>query len=340
MNDFQPHSFDVRGFLWSLVCLALVIGLVVAGRYGVVIAWEHFDTESQIAAVETVDFTPKVTEASAAEVEANVPSRFVIDAPLPTLSAHSYILADMDSDGVFAQKNGTTVFPIASITKLLTALVAREQLAASSTITITEADRAATLGTPGSVQRDETFSLEDSFYPLLTESNNSIAYALARTKGTTTFMDAMRAKAKDIGMTLTSLEDPSGISQHNAASALDIYLLARHMYVHAPDLFDMTRARNKSIEAKSGRAYTFSNFNTVYETGNYLGGKIGYTDAARQTMTTIFQVSVSSTATSTEHATATIGITVLGTNDRKGDTEALLRWFKKNARLASTTPKN
>lgn len=339
MHDFQPHSFDTRGFLLSIAGLVVLVGLVAAGRYGVVIASEHMTHESQVAAAEMAAADAQRAELhekhAAAKAEQNKPSLFIVEKAPPKIAARSFILADMDSDVVFAQKNGTTIFPIASITKLLTALVAKEELAASTTISITESDRRASQGTPGSITRDESFSLADSLYPLLTESNNSVAYALARAAGTEEFMRAMRAKAAEIGMTLTTLADPSGISEHNAASALDIYLLTRHLYAEAPDFLAMTRATDMHIAATSGRTYSFSNFNVFSGRDQFVGGKTGYTDEARQTMTTVFKVPIENST-----ATATIGIIVLGSDDRKRDTEALLRWFTSAAQLATTTPAN
>lgn len=334
MYDNNPHSFDTRGLLWSLVILVSVVGSIgVSARYGTAIAAGFFERESQTAAAEGFALgEPEVvpSKQTVAEAKHNVPSRFIVNAKPPRLAARSFIVADLDSDAVFAQESGTTIYPIASITKLLTALVAKEVFAATTSVSVTELDRRLTFGSPGSILRDETFALMDAFNPLLTESNNSVANALAREYGTETFMDAMREKAASIGMTQTTLEDPSGISPQNAASALDIYLLTRHMYVHAPELLAMTRAKNTSVKAKSDRSYTFSNFNVFVGRDTFLGGKTGYTDMARQTMTTVFTVPVGST-------TATVGIVVLGTDDRRRDTDALLTWFTENAQMASST---
>lgn len=330
-ND--PHSFDTRGLLWSLGILAGIVGVTFGGaKYGTAIAANYFYPESQVAAVPAALDVPLAPEREEyiPELEVNVPSRFTVDAPIPQIPARSFIIADLDSDVVFAQKSSTTIYPIASISKLLTALVAEEQLSASTTVTVNDEDIRLTFGTPGSVPRGESFVLGNSFYPLLTESNNTIANTLARTASTSAFMDAMRRKAASIGMTLTSLEDPSGISAKNAASALDIYLLTRHIYAHSPHLLDLTRAKNTSVKSVDGTSYTFNNYNVFSGDARFIGGKTGYTDQARQTMTTVFKVPVGTT-------TATLGIVVLGSDDRKRDTEALLRWFTSFAKFASST---
>ncbi|MFZ2886391.1 MAG: serine hydrolase, partial [Minisyncoccia bacterium] len=326
MHDSNSHSFDSRGFLFALGALALVIMLGAGVKYGSAFAHERFARESESALAAAAQAEAELTTLQnkhAMEREEAVrkarPSRFVMNgAPPPKTTARSYVVGDVASTVIFAHKKAVETFPIASLTKLLTALVARETFPPSQTIELTEPDRRATGGYPGSILRDETFKLEDSFRALLTESNNSIAYALERTGGGEKFMEAMRAKAKEVGMDATTLEDPSGISANNAASALDVMVLIQHLYDAAPDLLEIARKSGAAITAESGRTYRPGNYNVFSSDPHFIGGKTGYTTEARQTYASIFEVEI-------EGETALIAIAVLGSDNRKADTEALLK---------------
>ena len=213
---------------------------------------------------------------------------------------------------------------MASLSKLLTALVATSTISGSAKITITADDRRETDGTPGSITRTDTFSATDLYYPLLMESNNSVAYAFARTVGTTTFMNALNAKAQSLGMHWTFMDDPSGISPKNTSSASDLFKLTQYIYENQPYFLALSALPKETIKAQSGRAYAIPNFNHFAGNPEFVGGKSGYTDEAHETMTSVFNVP-------TSQGTTTIAIIVLNAKDRKADVEKLLAWFKSAA---------
>lgn len=322
----HPNSFDTRGFVFGICCIAGVVALFSITRIALAQVSEHIASEpyQNLAAVET-----KLAALREKHITASVevaPRFTTNNAPLPKVSAKAFLVGDVDSGVQYASKNETTPRPIASITKLLTALVAQETLSPKRMITLTRDDRVQTEGTPGSITRDETFSVDDLLDSLLMESNNSVAYALARTDGTSAFMQKMYEKSREAGMKATMLDDPSGISEKNAASAADIFALTRFVHGEAPELLDITRAKTNTITAKSGRTYSLANFNVFTSRPDFVGGKTGYTDAARETMTTVFEVPVGD-------ETATISIVVLGSEDRKADVSKLLAWFTRNAEI-------
>lgn len=246
----------------------------------------------------------------------------------PKISAKSFLVADVRTGEVYAEKNADTAFPIASVSKLMVALVANETIHFDRLVTVTTDDRIQTEGTPGSILANETFSVGDLIYPLLMESNNSVAYALARYYGQQNFYDWMNAKARAVGMEHTSYDDASGISENNVASASDIFKLTRYIHNSQSFILNVTRTPERNITAESGRTYNLRNFNHFYGSKEFLGGKTGYTTEARETMTSVFEVPVKNSTT-----TATVSIVVLGSADRKTDVERLLAWFKANARV-------
>ena len=242
----------------------------------------------------------------------------------PKVTAKAFIVADIHSGAVYAEKDADTGFPIASISKLLTALVANETIHFDRTLTVNADDRAQTDGTPGSIARGETFTVGELLYPLLMESNNSAAYTLARYNGQENFVGWMNDKAKAIGMEHTHMEDPSGISPENVASASDLFKLTRYIHDSQSFILNLSREPEKTMKAENGHTYTFANFNHFAGNKEFIGGKIGYTEEARDTMTAVFELPV-------KGVTTTVAIVILHSEERKADVEKLLAWFKKAA---------
>jgi len=250
------------------------------------------------------------------------------EVPVPKVSAKAFLIADIETGAVYAEKAADTPYPIASISKLLTALVANETIHFDRTLTVNSDDRAQTDGTPGSIVKGDTFTVGELLYPLLMESNNSAAYTLARYNGQENFMQWVNDKAEAIGMEDTHMEDPSGISPQNTASANDLFKLTRYIAKNQSYILNLSREPQKKMKAENGRTYSFANFNVFMGNPQFLGGKVGYTPEAHETMTTVWELPV-------QHATATIAIIVLQSEDRKSDIQNLLTWFK---RAATTTP--
>lgn len=245
-------------------------------------------------------------------------------APVPRVSAKAFLVADLRTGDVYAEKNAEIQYPIASVSKLLTALVANETIHFDRTLTVNGDDRAQTDGTPGSIVKGDTFTVGELLYPLLMESNNSAAYTLARYNGQENFVGWMNDKAKAIGMEKTHMKDPSGISPENISTANDLFKLMRYIEDSQSFILNLSREPEKKLKAENGRTYNFANFNHFAGNKDFLGGKVGYTDEARQTMTAVFEVPV-------RGATSTIAIVILGSEERKNDVEKLLNWFKRNA---------
>lgn len=312
MHDFKPHTFDTRGFRFALVFFGVGIGLLSIVRFGVAIADVNFFKETQVAAVTP---TQPVVATTAPTTPPTPPTN-----PVPKVSADAYLVANLTSGTILASKDSETAYPIASLSKLLVALVARETLSPTTTVTITNDDRRQTEGSPGSIGRVESFTASDLYYPLLMESNNSVAYAFARTFGTDEFIRRMLRLSHTIGMDATLLDDSSGLSERNTASARDLLALTSYIYKNVPDLLEITRTKSKTIQAESGRKYSFGNFNHFSGRTDFVGGKTGYTDEARETMVSAFTVP-------TKTGTSTIAIIILHSDDRRSDVQKLLAWY-------------
>lgn len=247
------------------------------------------------------------------------------DGALPRVSASAFIVADLVSGTVYAERDATRPRPIASISKLFTALVARETIRDDRTMTVTRDDQSQTEGVPGSIRASESFTVDELLYPLLMESNNSAAYTLARYEGGEQFIKRINQKTAALGMSATTLDDPSGLSANNVSSPRDLVTLLRHINDYHSIMFDITGARTKTLRAENGRTYTFTNFNHFAGDEGFVGGKTGFIAEAGQTYAGVFDIP-------TEAGTSTIAIVVLGSEDRKKDTAALLSWYRNAVR--------
>jgi D-alanyl-D-alanine carboxypeptidase len=146
----------------------------------------------------------------------------------PRISSLSYLVADLDSGKVLLSQNINQQLPIASITKLMTAIVADETLGLDTRTTITK-DAINTYGTQGELRKGETYSVLELFYPLLLESSNDAAEALAYTKNRTSFITNMNGKAKSIGLLNTNFDDASGLSSNNISTVTDLFRLTQYI---------------------------------------------------------------------------------------------------------------
>jgi len=156
-----------------------------------------------------------------------------VDDPLDLRSSVALVV-DQDTDEVLFEKNPDAVLPIASITKLMTALVTIESdLSLDETLLVTRSDRTVdrvrSRLVPGvKLSRGEALHLA------LMSSENHAAQLLGRTYpgGLTAFVEAMNAKAQMLGMHDSRFVDPTGLSPDNRSSPTDLVRLVKAAYDH------------------------------------------------------------------------------------------------------------
>ncbi len=245
------------------------------------------------------------------------------DVPPPAVSAHSYLVADLDTGDVYAEQNGQEERPIASVTKLVTALVANETIMFDHKVEITRGN----LIEPYKDATDTTpvrFVVGDLLYPLLMESNNHVADTLAHYYGEPAFVGWMNTQAQALDMGSTTFVDPSGISRDDVSTPEDLYRLAVYLANKKSFVWKITRTPEKTIIADDGSSYAFSNFNEFSNLPSFVGGKVGQTVPAGDTMVSVFSLPF-------QGESRRIAVVVLGSNDSTGDTKALTDWFTKSA---------
>lgn len=236
---------------------------------------------------------------------------------LPFVFAKSFAITDIETGAKIVEKNASDIRPIASVTKLMTALVSLDILRQNNTVTLTQ-DAIDTYGNSGGFSTNQSYRVSELIYPLLLASSNDAAEAYAEHSGRPYFISLMNDKAKQLGMIHTIYADPSGLSPQNSSSALDLCLLVTHIYKYKPYILEVTHLPNYTVGTQ-----TWKN-NSEFVTKNYfVGGKSGYIPEAEKTYAGIFEVTFKT------GETRLVAITLLSSTNRVYDIEALRSYIEK-----------
>lgn len=235
-------------------------------------------------------------------------------------TAEAYMIADIDTKQIFLESNSEAVYPIASVTKLMTAIVANESIIFDKETTITQS-MLDIEGETGGLRLGESFSTTDLLYPLLLESSNDAAEALAQSSDYNNFIGLMNAKAQVLGMDKTKYSDPSGLDPRNVSNATNLFTLARHYIKNEPLLLSITKTKEKTIATTTTHdMHKWVNTNGFVTREDFLGGKTGRTDEAKESMISIFKVLWNGSYRD-------VAVIVLRSDDRIADTQRLMQWL-------------
>ncbi|MCR2820283.1 D-alanyl-D-alanine carboxypeptidase family protein [Lederbergia panacisoli] len=224
------------------------------------------------------------------------------------VSASGAILMEKDSGRVLYEKNAHDIHRIASITKIMTAILAIESGKMNKVVTIKK-EAVYTEGSSIYLQIGEKMKLEDLVYGLMLRSGNDAANAIADYIGGSVegFVFLMNQKAEELGMTNTKFANPHGLDDSEAhySTAYDMALLTRYAM------------KNKSYQKISGtKVYKFQRENgpqswinknrLLTEKYKYCtGGKTGFTKRAGRTLVT----------TAEKNGTELIAVTLRASDD-------------------------
>ncbi|MDP3013899.1 MAG: CapA family protein, partial [Candidatus Subteraquimicrobiales bacterium] len=205
-----------------------------------------------------------------------------------------------------------------SVTKLFTAIILDENRNQDD-ITKISARALNTQGKNGGFYLNEKIKTADLIYPLLLESSNDAAEAIAEHSGRDIFIEKINEKVKELGLLSTSFKDPSGLSEKNQSTASDLFLFAKYLNSQKQDLLQITT--KKSFNNKKHIWFNHSQF-LGFE--GYMGGKRGYIDKSLQTALSVFSIPLG------ESGTRNVGIIVLRSPDRYKDIQNIFNYLKKN----------
>jgi serine-type D-Ala-D-Ala carboxypeptidase (penicillin-binding protein 5/6) len=239
--------------------------------------------------------TAEPTARASAALDASSAAISVTLAKVPDIQATTAFVFDGDTGEIYYTKDADVERPMASTTKVMTALLAIEAGGLYRAVTI-GADAEA-LAVPGSsrmgVSAGEKIRLRDLLYGLLLPSGNDAAVAIADEVGGSeaAFVDLMNARARELGLTHTHYTNPHGLNDdpNHYSSARDLATLEAAA-LKLPEFVKIASMPHYSIpETRTHKGYELQTGNDLLAGSRSpypgaIGGKPGYTVAARYTM--------------------------------------------------------
>lgn len=244
---------------------------------------------------------------------------FTYQLKAPSVSATEYLVADVETGTVLMSRHAGEAAPIASITKLVTALVATEYINLDKEITVPES--ALVYTSVPRLKAGQSLRAYDLLFLLLQESSNEAAETLASAVGRRQFIDHMNEKARAMSLTRTLFTDPSG-AKEDISTPEDLFALLRYIRDNRSFVFDITTGSLKDSAYGDPAFQNVNNFNKIPgAAGELLGGKVGQTNDAGETYAGIFSVRIGS-------ETREVAVIILGARDAQADVKKLLQFVR------------
>lgn len=241
--------------------------------------------------------------------------------PLPNLSARASLVKDLSTGAILYQKDANLPLPIASTTKIMTALVASEYFKPNSVLKVNIG--ASVSGAKVGLIKGEDLSFRSLLYGMLLNSGNDAAYAVAENYpgGILGFVSAMNKKAQSLNLINTHFENPAGFDHpRHFSSAKDLSLVTEEALKDSSlsRIFATKETNIVSIDKKY--THTLANLNRLLsQVKGVLGVKTGYTKEAKENLVTLVERD--------GHQILTV---VLGSDDRFGESTKLIEWVYAN----------
>ncbi|MBI5152968.1 MAG: D-alanyl-D-alanine carboxypeptidase [Parcubacteria group bacterium] len=239
------------------------------------------------------------------------------DVPDIEVGAYAVLITDLTTQVDLFAKNQDLVWPIASVTKLLTAAAAEEISTPKQPIIISK-EAVGIEGSSGNLVVGEKFYLDNLVQLMLLVSSNDAAKAIEEELGSKLLV-RMRSIITGLGLSRSHIEEVTGLSPQNVSTPRELKSIVQYIYRVHPELFHMTKAREVVISSASKKHKLVNiDYLALHPELGFLGGKTGTIDESGQNIVALF-----------EHNNHTISIILLGSTDRFKDVEALLQWTKR-----------
>ena len=204
------------------------------------------------------------------------------------VNTNKYILMDMDTNRIIIGENINEVKSVASISKIMTAILAIESGKMDDKVTVGDEILAA-YGSGIYIKQGEVLTLKDLVYGLMLRSGNDASYAIAKYVGGSVenFVKKMNEKAIEIGMKNTTFNNPNGLDEEkgNYSTAYDMAILTS--YAMKNNEYQKITKTKKYVLKTNMNVYSWTNKNKLLKLYKYAtGGKTGYTKIAKRTLVT------------------------------------------------------
>ena len=235
------------------------------------------------------------------------------------------LVLDQDTNEVLFSKNSLAVLPIASLTKLMTAVVVTEaNLPFDETLTITDDDIDTEKGSRSRLRVGTQLRRDEMLHLALMSSENRAAHALGRSYpgGLTAFVAAMNRKARALGMNDTTYVEPTGLSSRNQSSAHDLAILVNAAH-EVPIIRELSTSPEFMVEV-GNRPVQFRTTNGLVRSPEWDIGlqKTGYIAEAGQCL--VMQTKIAG------RKLIMVFLDSAGKLSRIADAERVRRWVESN----------
>ncbi|MEK7162883.1 MAG: serine hydrolase [Patescibacteria group bacterium] len=218
----------------------------------------------------------------------------VCDSEIPQLTVKAALVKHINpliiSGKTIFELNSKNRWPIASLTKLMTSIIAIEKIDSDKKITMS-AKAIATEGIAGNFKVGEIYKVGDLIKAMLITSSNDAAMAIVENFGEIEFIDEMQKKTAELKMFQTSYLEPTGLSFINQSTANDLTKLINYVYQKHPELLEISRQKEAEIfELKSKKIKNLLNVNKFAGEQDFIGGKTGYIEEAGRNLIALFNI--------------------------------------------------
>jgi D-alanyl-D-alanine carboxypeptidase len=324
ITPFQYYAPRVAGVV-AVLALALLIQPASA-------FFSSLGDESEVVRATTGGY-PDPASALASASSSGLDEALPTGGSFPAVSLTAAVAKELGSPTALFSYRTNARWPLASVTKLMTSVVALETLGPATILTIPQS-AIDTEGVSGGMKAGERYAVIDLVRMMLTVSSNDAAIAVAQAydkrelgeaayeqtlNKTALFTAAMQEKARLLGMSETYFGDPSGLSVINQSVVRDLEVLMQYIQNTHPILLEVSRATtNKVLERKTMTSRSLTNINTRFAgTPEFVGGKTGFIDESSGNLLSLFKYNGKQYL-----------IIVLGAEDREGETAKIFEWVK------------
>lgn len=298
------YYFYSAALILLAIALAIVLPALTSLGENVLVSLQIPQNNSQVAGIQKYNIPP---------IDKNL--------PMPNFSAKAVLIKDLTTNINLYQKNPNTPLPIASTTKIMTALVASEYFKPNSVLSVNSS-----ANTPGSkvgLIYGEDLSFRSLLYGMLLNSGNDAAFTIAENYpgGVSSFVSAMNQKAAQLNLKNSHFSNPAGFdSPDHFSSASDMAEITQESLKN----YQLARifATKETSIVSLDKKYTHNlwNLNKLLSTvSGVLGVKTGKTDEAKENLVTLV-----------ERNGHRVLLVVLGSNDRFGESTSLIEWTYQN----------
>ena len=275
-------------------------------------------------------YAPRIVEAPPRMSIGQAIGLHLVDDPLDLRSSVAMVIDQQSGETLFS-KNAEAVLPIASITKVMTAMIVLDAgLPLNEVLDITEADRDTERHSGSRLPIGSRLTRAEMLQLALMSSENRAAHALGRNfpGGVRAFVAAMNAKADAIGMSDSRFGDPTGLSSSNVSNARDLARLVRAAHAY-PLIRQYSTATELNVDT-GHRQVSFRSTNRLVDDADWNIGlqKTGYISEAGKCL--VMQAKVGG------RAVIMVLLDATATTARFSDAQRLRKWVEQMPRESRT----